>query len=113
VEPADYYTGDGGEGWEVQIFDNEDMNLYDELDGEVMSSLWSKEEADRMVAYRIGGANKRRGVIVVHVCSSSIDGILTGWLLSTVLHDYALASPSIILLVAVIFDKIYSLLLVG
>jgi hypothetical protein len=36
VEP-DYYTGDGGEGWEVQIFDNEDTELYDELDGEVMS----------------------------------------------------------------------------
>jgi hypothetical protein len=36
VEP-DYYTGDGGKGWEVQIFDNEDMNLYDKLDGEVIS----------------------------------------------------------------------------
>jgi hypothetical protein len=33
----DYYTGDGGKGWEVQIFDNEDEDLHDELEGEVMS----------------------------------------------------------------------------
>jgi hypothetical protein len=35
VEP-DYYTGDGGKGWEVQIFDNDDRHFYDKLDGEVM-----------------------------------------------------------------------------
>jgi hypothetical protein len=33
VEP-DYYTGDGSKGWEVQSFDNEDPELYDELDSE-------------------------------------------------------------------------------
>jgi hypothetical protein len=32
----DYYTGDGGQGWVVQVFDNEDSDLYHELDSEVM-----------------------------------------------------------------------------
>jgi hypothetical protein len=34
-----YYTGNGGKGWEVQMFDNEDVDLHDELEGEIMSFI--------------------------------------------------------------------------
>jgi hypothetical protein len=37
VEPADCHTADGGKGWEIQIFNNEDVRLLEELEGAVMT----------------------------------------------------------------------------
>jgi hypothetical protein len=70
VEP-DYYTADGGEGWEIQVFDNDDVRLLEELDGDAMCffvlsvSLVSVEKAPKKkrkgTMRRIGSPGGRPG----------------------------------------------------